>query len=431
MKRLTVFILTACFSIGTILPQKAVTLKECYDKAALRNSIAGEIDIYNSIWLLRDENISKNWLPTLDINGSFVYNSSVIDLGSSLGSIPIPGIADAIKPLPHEQYRITFDVNQVFYAGGAFKNARAVEKANLGVSEKQTETDLYKIKDQVNNYYFRLLLIIRQKELLSGYHEVIIKKILAMQSALENGMITKPDLDVLSSERIRLEQQLNENDIRKISLVKVLSDITGIPLDTSATLILPAVSDNLPDSLSRPELQLFDLRKDQLSAGIRLTASKRLPKAFGFATVGYGNPPGNNFFRDEFASYYILGAGIKWNLFDWNKTKNEKGVLILQQNIIEARKSDLSENLNRLLESKKAEIESLKSLVKSDNELIEIRKRITASAESQYDNGTLTATDYLNELNSEREAVINHEIHSINLAMAKIEYLNISGNEIE
>jgi len=156
-----------------------------------------------------------------------------------------------------------------------------------------------------------------------------------------------------------------------------------------------------------------------------------MPKAFGFATLGYGNPPGSNFFRDEFAPYYILGAGIKWNIFDWNKVKNEKQVLALQQGIIDKRRNDLTDNLNRLLESKNAEIISLKALIDSDSELIELRKKITASAESQYENGTITATEYLNEMNSERQALVNYEIHKINLAMARIEYLNISGKEIE
>ena len=63
--------------------------------------------------------------------------------------------------------------------------------------------------------------------------------------------------------------------------------------------------------------------------------------------------------------------------------------------------------------------------------LIAIRKRITTSAESQYKNGTITATELLNEINSERQAMINYEIHKINLAMAEIEYLNIGGKEIE
>jgi outer membrane protein TolC len=164
---------------------------------------------------------------------------------------------------------------------------------------------------------------------------------------------------------------------------------------------------------------------------VKVTGSKRMPKAFGFATLGYGNPPGSNFFKDEFAPYYILGAGIKWNIFDWNKAKNEKQVITLQQGIIDNRKNDLTDNLNSLLESKKAEITSLEALIETDSELIALRKRITAAAESQYENGTITATEYLNEMNSERQTVVNYEIHKINLALARIEYLNISGKEIE
>jgi len=156
-----------------------------------------------------------------------------------------------------------------------------------------------------------------------------------------------------------------------------------------------------------------------------------MPKAIGFATLGYGNPPGSNFFKNEFAPYYMLGASIKWNIFDWNKAKNEKQMVTLQQGILENRKNDLADNLKRLLESKNSEISSLKAMIESDTELISLRKRITASAESQYQNGTITATDYLNELNSERQAMVNYEIHKINLSMARIEYLNISGKEIE
>ena len=135
--------------------------------------------------------------------------------------------------------------------------------------------------------------------------------------------------------------------------------MTGQEIDPSTEFVLPARTGELTSELSRPELQLYDLRKEQLAAGMKIIESKRMPKAFGFATLGYGNPPGSNFFKNEFAPYYILGAGIKWNIFDWNKAKNEKQVITLQQGIIENRKKDLTDNLNRLLESKKAEIESL------------------------------------------------------------------------
>jgi outer membrane protein TolC len=415
----------------TIKAQKILTLKECYDRAATANALAGEKTGYSNISQLKDENLAKAWLPTLDANGSFIYNSSVVDLRGVLGSLPVPGIANAIKPLPNEQYKITLDINQVIYDGGAIKGARELEKADLSVNQKQTETDLYKLRGEINNYYFNLLLLARQKELLHTYLDIIEKRISSMQSGVNNGVVIKSDVDVLTSEKINIEQQLAENEIRKISFIKVLSNLTGKDIDTSTVFSVPSQAGEYSNELMRPELQLFDLRKDQLGAGLKVIESNRMPKAFGFATLGYGNPPGSNFFKNEFAPYYVVGASLKWNIFDWNKAKNEKQIISFQQSIIENRKKDLTDNLNRLLVSKNAEIISLKALIERDNELITLRKRITLSAESQYKNGTITATEYLNELNSERQALINSEIHKINLSMARIEYLNISGKEIE
>ena len=427
---LILFILIIPFVSG-LKGQKVLTLKECYDMAMTAAPIAAEREVYSKISAVKDKNLSKGWLPTLDASGSFIYNSSVVDMTDVLGTIPIPGIADLIKPLPHEQYKLTVDINQIIYDGGAIKGARALEKADLNINEKQTETDLYKLRGQINGYYFNLLLLDRQKELLKSYHELIKKRMATMNSALASGVILKSDLDVLSSEKIKLEQQISENEIRKASLLKILSSITGTEIDASAEFVLPSPGEELSGELLRPELQVFDLRKEQLNAGLQVIQSKRMPKAIGFATLGYGNPPGSNFFKDEFAPYYIFGASIKWNIFDWNKAKNEKQLISLQQNIIESRKSELKDNLNRLLDAKGAEISNLKSLVESDSELIALRKRITAAAESQYENGTITATDYMNEMTAERQAMINYEIHRINLAMARIEYLNISGKEIE
>ena len=432
MKRkvlITIFLLTAV-SVS-IEAQKILTLKECYDLALSANALSGEKEANSEISRIKYENLSKAWLPTLDANANFVYNSDVVDMSGAFANIPLPGFADAIKPLPHEQYRIAVDINQQIYDGGAIKNAKALEKTALQINEIETETELYKLRGQINGYYFNLLLLTRQKELLTNYLELINKRILTMQSAFTNGVILKSDIDVLSSEKVKLEQQLTENDIRKSALLNTLSEITGLEIENSTEFVLPESKNDLSNELSRPELQLFDLRSEQLDAGMRLADTKRMPKAFGFATLGYGNPPGSNFFKDEFAPFYVLGAGIKWKIFDWNLTKNEKKIMSLQKGVIENRKTDLSDNLRRILELKKAEINNFQTLIITDNELITLRKRITASASSQYENGTITATEYLNELNSEKQAVINNEIHKINLAMAQIEYMNISGTEID
>ncbi len=430
-RKILIITILVIFSGFSIRAQKILTLKECYEYAMATNALAGEKEAYANISKIRDENLSKGWLPSIDANANISYHSDVVDMSNIFSALPMAGVAEIISPMPKDQYKITLDINQVIYDGGAIKSARALEKADLSITEKQTETDLYKIRGQLNAYYFRMMLLIRQRELLRNYHELIKKRILSVQSAINNGVILKTDIDVLSSERIRLEQQLSENELLRNSVLKILSDLTGNTIDSSTMFVLPQIKTELTDDLHRPEIQIFDLRIDQLSAGLQMVQSKRMPKAFGFASLGYGNPPGSDFFNDSFDTYYVVGAGIKWNIFDWNKSKNEKNVISFQQGIIENRKKDMSDNLRRLLESKNAEILSLSKIIETDTELINLRKRITAASESQYENGTITATEFLNDLNSERQALINFEIHKINLAMAGVEYLNISGKDLE
>jgi outer membrane protein TolC len=414
-----------------IYPQEAVTLWECYDLALKQSSLADEKDNYNSVWQLKDKNLTLNWLPTLDANAGFIYNSDVIDIGGVLASAPVPGLADAIKPLPHEQYKITLDINQVLYDGGMVHKAKAAAEADLKVNQQQTETDLYKIRSQVNQIYFTILLLDRQKELLNIYLGFINKRLESLQSALDNGTILKSDIDIISSEKIKTEQQLGENEIKRKAMVKVLSDLTASDLGNETVFILPVTTGELNPEILRPELKLLDLRKEQLETGLEVLQTGRMPKAFGFATLGYGNPPGNNFFKDKFAPYYIVGAGIKWNIFDWNRIRNEKQEIRIRQEILTGRKNDLTENIKRSLELKNAEIENMESLLSSDSILIALRKKVTITAESQYENGTITATELMNILNSEKEAAINFEIHKINLAMAKVDFMNISGTDPE
>jgi outer membrane protein TolC len=427
--RISVLLLVIVLINIRLSAQKTVSLEQCYEAAERTSALAGEKEAYRAISGLNDENLAKGWLPTLDVNGSVLYNSSVIDLGSSLGSLPIPGIENAIKPLPHDQYRITLDINQVLFDGGTIRSARKLEKAELAVNSKQTETDLYRLRSQVNSWYFSILLLDRQKELLVNYRELIEQRLRAVSSAIDNGVMLKSEGDVLRSELINLSQQLSENEIRRSSLLNALSQLTGLELNENDELIVPETNISNAE-IERPEISLFDLKKEQLSVSESLISSKRMPKAFGFSTLGYGNPPGNNFFMDEFDTYYIIGAGIKWNIFDWNKARNEKQVLNLRKDIIDARKKDFTDNVLRQLDLKEAEIKNLEKMIESDKELVELRKRITASAESQHQNGIITATEYLNILNAEKQAMINSGIHRISLELARTEYLNISGHGI-
>jgi outer membrane protein TolC len=431
MKRIILLFITGIVAISSgASGQETLTLQKCYDFARQNSPLNRELTTTREIGQLKDRNLSTGWYPSLDAGGTFVYNTSVVDLSGTLGSLPIPGIADAIKPLPNEQYKVTVDIQQMIYDGGAISSARQLQQAELLVNEQQVEAELFKLRGLVNQYYFNILFLDRQRDLLKNYLVLIDKQIIITGSAQAEGVMIKTDADRLKIEKIRLEQQLRENRINRNANLNMLCEITGAILDTAVALSMPVVDIPTMTVLTRPELQVLELKKGQLDASVEIIQSSRMPKAFVFATAGMGNPPGSDFFRNEFAPYGVIGAAVKWNIFDWNRSDHEKRIIGLQKEILEDRKADLEGNLLRLLEARKAEIEGLETLLKTDDELIVLRSGITATALSQYKNGTITLADYLKELNAEQEARLTFELHHISLARAKTEYLNIAGQNL-
>jgi outer membrane protein TolC len=424
-------LLLAAGPITVCQSQEKITLADCYALAARKSAIAGEAVKYSEIWKLRDASLASSWFPSLDASANAVYNSEVIDLGSNFSSIPIPGLASAIKPMPHEQYRITVDISQTIYDGGAVKNSRKAELADLEVNRQQSEVDLYSLNSQVNSAFFSVLSAQKQKELLSIFLNLLRERMKSVESGVKNGVVQATDIDALNSEILKTEQQIEEISLKSAALLQVLGSLTGKNGLTADDLIIPSLEEPTDSLLLRPELELFDLRINQLNTAAQLLDSRRKPRAFGFATLGYGNPPGNNFLRDEFAPYYVIGAGIKWNIYDWSRTRNDKQAIKIKTDILSGRKNETEETIRRQMELKESEIKSLRAIIRRDSEIIELRKRISSSTLSKYENGVVTASELLSDLNAEKQALINLELHKTGLELALAEYMNITGNKLK
>ncbi|MEZ5019604.1 MAG: TolC family protein [Bacteroidales bacterium] len=410
-------------------PQKSITLWQCYDSAAFASPVAGERAIYTDMTRLHDRNLASAWLPGFDLGGSFNYQSDVVDLSEMLGSVPLP--PGSLPSIPHEQYRATADLSQVIWDGGVTRSAREVEKVVSELNMQQSEADLYRLREQVNNYFFSVLLVRRQAEVISILISELDARILEVTSGVENGVMPPVTLDVLRAEKIKAEQSAAELDRRHDALTRALELITGMTALKDAELVLPDLVISGNEEIDNPDLQLFDIRSRQLELSKNMLKSQRMPKVFGFAQAGYGNPPGNNFLSDKADLYYSFGAGLKWNIWDWNRNSNERKSLTLQQQLIDIRKSAAREALQRLVVLKLSDIESLRDAASRDEEIIRLRGSIAAAAASQLRNGTITASQYMTELNSEKQAVIAAAARKISIARAEAEYLYITGYKTE
>ncbi len=425
MKKIIPALLLLTLSLVAV-PQKTVTLWQCYNSAATATPLSGEAALYTEISGLHDRNLSSAWLPSLDVNGNFVYNSDILNIKQIFGQLPIP--PGVIPTIPHEQYRASFDVNQVIWDGGVTRSARAVEQVVNELNMRQNEADVYRLREQVNNYYFSLLLVSSQIEVTGIMISDLDGRIKEASSGVVNGVITPVTLDVLKAEKIKAGQQLTELSRSREALVSALEQITGMTGLQDAMFQLPVVAVTGEEEIDNPDMRLFDVRSRQLEVSKDLLKSQRMPKAFGFAQAAYGNPPGNNFFSEKADFFYSFGAGFKWNIFDWSKNSNDRKSLAIQQHLIDIRKRATAESLQRLLTAKMAEITALREAAGQDDELISIRKRIADVAASQLANGTITASQYLTELTNEKQAVISAAVRQISISRAEVDYIYITGN---
>jgi outer membrane protein TolC len=234
-------------------------------------------------------------------------------------------------------------------------------------------------------------------------------------------------LDVLRAEMMKLQQKMAELDINRRAMLDVLGVLLDRELPDSTHLTKPAETGLPAGPGQRPEHQLYELQKNQLQAAENLTGVKNYPKVFAFGQAGYGKP-GLNMLSEDFDTYYIVGAGLKWTFWDWNTVEREKQVLQIQRDMVDDQRNTFDQVQNMQVQKEQAEIARYREMIERDEEIIELRQKITRSAKSQFEHGVITATEYLTELNAETRARIELETHKLQLVQATYKLQIINGN---
>jgi outer membrane protein TolC len=284
------------------------------------------------------------------------------------------------------------------------------------------------LKERINRVYFSVLLLRANDEILQLHLGNLKAKMKEVKSGVENGVLLASNEHVLKAEILKVEQSINEIRADLDAYLNILEQYTGLEVNEQTEFLLPEIDIKMdsPEN-NRPEMTLFSLQQQQLEASKNLTGSKTLPRLSAFGQAGYGRP-GFDMLKNEFTDFYIVGAKLSWNFWDWNQTRKEKEILGLKQNIISTQRETLDKNINIDLENKKASIRKVQDKIEQDEEIIALREDIVKSVSSQLDNGVITSSEYLTELNASSRAKLDKEVHKIELVKAKIEYQTTLGN---
>ena len=291
----------------------------CYKRAVETYPMFKQKETLNSINDLKIKSINTNYLPQISINGQATYQSDVTTIPIKLPFITIPEVSK-------DMYKATLDVNQLIYDGGTIKNQRKLDELAIQSDKQSLETELYKIKERINQLYFGILIFQKNIELLELSKQTIKSKLKEIESGINNGVITEVNADKLNAEIINIDEKIIELDKNNKATKWMLFELVNVYMPDSYKLIIPAnVTINESGNI-RPELKYFDITKDRLLATKSLLDTKLYPKLYGFGQAGYGRP-GLNMLSNDFQTFYIVGAKLSWNLWNWNQTKNDKKIL--------------------------------------------------------------------------------------------------------
>ena len=400
-----------------------LSLDSCQSMARKNHPLLRQAGIIDEISALRQQNIEVSNLPQFDLTARASWQSDVTKM-----VLNIPGVTGP-KPLSKDQYKAYVDIRQKLYDGGVAKKREELEEADRLVSRQQNETELYKIRETVNSLYFNALIIQENLRIVDLKKETLDARIKIVSSAVNNGVTLPNDLDQLKAEKILTQQQETEfNSMRKVSL-SLLEIITGTTISEQTTLIKPQVSTISEQSeLKRPELELFTLQKAKLEKSSELLSTSRKPFVYAFGQAGYGRP-GFNMLDNSFADYYMLGAGMTWNLWDWHKTRRDKASIKLQQTLIDTNLDQFNRAIKLSLSQEENSFQKIKDLISTDEQLVTVKDQISKRSAVALENGTITSADYIRDLNGLLQAKANLETRKVLLVQASVNYQNIKGNK--
>lgn len=421
MKTIKLLFLILLLPAGILTAQEAVTLEQCQDWARENHPELKQIGLYQQILNLKNENNATSYLPQVNLNGQATYQSDVTKIGLSLPNMNIP-TADK------DQYKFYLDLKQTIWDGGLSKAKELVNQAENAGNIQQTEVELYRVKEKVNQFYFTSFLIQENLRILEKKTETLAERRKFMESAVNNGMILSSELDQLLAELLQTDQLALELKSNRETVLAALAILTGKTTALLNNLTLPEVPASAELPLKRPELDLFGTQTELLNASSEILKKQRNPKLFGFGQAGYGKP-GLNMLNNEFDTYYLVGLGFSWNVFDWKNTSRQRQVLKLQQDIVQSKREAFVQNIDVAADQQIKKIDQISELLKTDRELISIRERIAQTSASKLENGTITTADYIQDLNAATTAQLMLETHKIQLKEAQIKLLNISGNQ--
>lgn len=406
MKNLKYLFLLLSFPLSA----QNLSLEECYQLAEKNYPLIKRNDLIAKTKAYNLENAAKGWLPQINIVGQATYQTEVTQVPISLPNMKI-------DPPSKDQYKIYADVQQTIYDGGMISNQKKLAEIQSEADFAKNQVELDNLKMRINQLYFGSLQTDEQIKQLAYSENDVDNALKKAEVQLKNGVIFRSNVDQLKAQKINLEQRKIELQSVKKSFLEVLSVFINQKLSEETQLQKPEKL-LLSSENYRSELKLFDIQKKNLEVQKALINAKNLPKLGAFLQAGYGKP-GLNMLKNSFDPYAIGGLRLNIPISGFYTKKNDLALVENQIQDVEIQRENFLFNQNLQNLQSDNDLQKFQNLMAKDEELIELRESIKKASLAQLENGVITTSDYLQNVNAEEQARIQKIQHEIQFLLTQ------------
>lgn len=322
-------------------------------------------------------------------------------------------------------------LNQILYNPQVNAGIKAL-KVSKEVSEIQLEATTQNVKYQLIQTYYNLQALNKQLAFVKENIINLDKMYSNMQAMYEQKMIIATELDKMNITRLALknqEQTLISNKEKtenylKLMIGKNIQDKIDFQReeDVQKPLLIDQKTINPIDlKLIQSQQKLNDAERQ----GINMSYLPVL-SMYGTALYSYNYRPESDFGKGINGA--IVGLKLDWTLFDglekMYKAKQNK----LSRQKLDSQLDYAKKQLEVNTENAKKQVENqLQSLVTSQEQLV-LAEKVQQQAKFSYEQGVISSNDLLKSENDLYQAQTNVVVAYVQLRMAELELLKITGN---
>ncbi|MFA6751960.1 MAG: TolC family protein [Fermentimonas sp.] len=388
-----------------------ITIDEVQEKAEANYPAIARYDIIEKTKEFNIANANKAYLPQGTLSAQGTWQSDVTSIDLNMPNVEIPTI-------DKDQYRIVAELNQTIWDGGRISAQKKSTEANAELEKSQLDSEIYTLRERVNNLYFGILLMKEQINQLGILENELQLNHDNVEVYVQNGLANETDLNTVKVEQLKAGQRRINLETNLEAYIQMLSVLTGEELNSDNVFIKPETESSLIlPVINRPELKVFEAQENAIESQKSLLNTRMMPTIGAFAQGGYGKP-GLNMFDNEFKPYFSGGVRVSWNFGNLYTLKNDRKKIDLQKSAVNSQRETFLHNLNIVIPQQQIEIEKFKKTMQDDDEIIRLQTQIRQTAEVKVENGTMTVSDLMKEINAEESAKQAKLLHEIQFLMS-------------